>query len=98
MPGRALRLLSIAEAVTLLSLLLIAVPLKHLAGIGEVSRILGPIHGLTFLAFLWVIAQAWSEGLIARRDAMRLFIGATLPFGGIINERWLRSKLAERQA
>ena len=93
MPGRTLRLLALFEAATLLGLLFVAVPLKHFAGIAEISRILGPIHGLVFLAFCWAVIQAWSEGVIARRDAARLFIGACLPFGGVINERWLQAKL-----
>lgn len=98
MPGRTLRLLALAEAATLLALLFVAVPLKHFMGIAEASRIMGPVHGLTFLAFCWVVVQSWSEGLIARRDAARLFVGACLPFGGIINERWLKTKLAKAPA
>ena len=94
MPGHALRLLALAEAATLLVLLFIAVPLKHFAGIPEASRIMGPIHGLTFLAFSWKVVQAWSEGLVASQDAVRLLIGACLPFGGIVNERWLKARLS----
>lgn len=96
MPGRMLRRLALAEAATLLALLLIAVPLKYADGIAEATRIMGPIHGLTFLAFCWAIVRSWSEGLIVGRDAARLFIGACLPFGGIFNERWLGTKLAEQ--
>jgi integral membrane protein len=92
MAGRTLRFLALAEAATLLALVFIAVPLKHFAGMGEVSRIVGPVHGLTFLAFCWAVVQAWSEGIVTRRDAVRLFIGACLPFGGIVNERWVRAR------
>lgn len=98
MPVRTLRGLALAEAATLLALILIAVPLKHIGGIPEASRVMGLIHGLTFLAFCWAVIRAWSEGLIARRDAARLFIGACLPFGGIVNERWLKTKFAKRSA
>lgn len=95
MASLALRRLALAEAATLLALVLIAVPLKHLAGMEAATRIMGPIHGLTFLAFGWVIVRSWSEGLISSRDAARLFVGACLPLGGIVNERWLRLKLSE---
>lgn len=98
MPGRMLRILALAEAATLLTLVFVAVPLKHVGGVPEATRIMGPIHGLAFLAFSWAMTRAWSEGLIGRRDAARLFLGACLPFGGIVNERWLRIKLAERSA
>lgn len=98
MPGRTLRFLALAEAATLLALVLVAVPLKHFSGLGEISRILGPVHGLTFLAFCWAVVQSLSEGVIAGRDAIRLLIGACLPFGGFINERWLRTKFREQSA
>lgn len=98
MPGRMLRTLALAEAATLLALVFVAVPLKHIASIPEATRTMGPIHGLAFLAFSWAMIRAWSEGLIGARDAARLFLGACLPFGGIVNERWLRTKLAERSA
>ena len=94
MSSRILRILALAEAATLLALIFIAVPLKYYAGIPEATKIIGPIHGLTFLAFCWAVIQAWANRLITWRDAARLFIGASLPFGGIVNERWLRTKLA----
>ena len=79
-----------AEAVTLLALLFVAVPLKHAAGYDLAPRIVGPIHGLTFLMFSWFTVRSWSEGLIGWKAAIRLFVGAMIPFGGFINERWLR--------
>ena len=96
MPGRTLRILALAEAATLLMLILVAVPLKHAAGIAGATRIMGPIHGLMFLAFCWALARSWSEGLISAQDSARLVIGACLPFGGLVNERWLKSKFAAR--
>ncbi|MBV9561475.1 MAG: DUF3817 domain-containing protein [Bradyrhizobium sp.] len=95
MPGRAVRLLAIAEALTLLTLIFIAVPLKHIGGIRQATTVLGPVHGLTFLAFCWAAVRAWSEGAIERRDVVRLVIGACLPFGGFVNERWLRRRLGQ---
>jgi integral membrane protein len=85
-----LRWAAMAEAVTLLALVFVAVPLKHVAGFDLATRIIGPVHGLTFLMFSWFIVRAWSEGVIDWKAAMRLFIGAMIPFGGFINERWLR--------
>lgn len=85
-----LRWAALAEAVTLLALLCVAVPLKHVAGLPLATTIVGPVHGLTFLVFSWFTVRSWSEGLIDWKAAMRLFIGAMIPFGGFINERWLR--------
>ena len=47
---RSLRRASVVEALTLLALLLVAMPLRRLAGIGEVSALMGPVHGLAVLA------------------------------------------------
>ena len=49
---RRMRVVSLIEGSTLLLLLLVAVPLKHLAGIFVATRIMGPVHGLAFLAYM----------------------------------------------
>lgn len=86
-----LRFTAIAEASTLLLLMLIAVPAKHVFGYGELVRWLGPIHGLVFMGFVSVVASCWANGRIASPVAFKLLIGAMIPFGGFINERRLRS-------
>jgi integral membrane protein len=89
-----LRYSAIAEALTLLTLVFIAVPLKYWAGFPVATKVMGPVHGLTFLFFLWFVARTWAEGLINWKAATRLFVGAMIPFGGIVNERWLRAQSA----
>lgn len=81
---------AILEALTLLVLLCVAMPLKYWADIPEAVSLVGPIHGLAFLVFLWFVTRSWAEGLIDWLGALRLFVGALIPFGGFINERWLR--------
>ncbi len=86
---RLLRIVALAEAATLLALVGVAVPLKHIGGYPAAVSILGPVHGLVFLAFAWLVIREWSSGLIVRSGAFRLLVGAVIPFGGIWNERWL---------
>lgn len=86
--------MTLAEGATLLALVLVAVPLKHFAGFPQGTQLLGPLHGLVFLAFCWTVVQSWSEGIIERSDAFRLLIGAVIPLGGIVNESWLKRRLA----
>ncbi|MEO1018180.1 MAG: DUF3817 domain-containing protein, partial [Pseudomonadota bacterium] len=64
--------------------------LKYAAEIPWAVSIVGPIHGLVFVVFLWFVVRSWAEGLINGMGAVRLFIGALVPLGGFINERWLR--------
>ncbi|MEN0000693.1 MAG: DUF3817 domain-containing protein [Pseudomonadota bacterium] len=81
---------AIVEAITLLALFGAAMPLKHLAAVPQAVSVMGPIHGLAFMVFVWFVIRSWAEGLIDWTGALRLFIGAFIPFGGFVNERWLR--------
>ena len=81
---------AIFEAITLLALFCVAMPLKYWVDLPQAVSFMGPLHGLAFIVFLWFVIRSWAEGLINGLGALRLFIGAFLPFGGFINERWLR--------
>lgn len=83
---------AIFEALTLLALFCVAMPLKYWAEVPSAVSIMGPIHGLAFMIFLWFVIRSWAEGLINRLGALRLLIGAFIPFGGFVNERWLRRR------
>ncbi|MEM8636770.1 MAG: DUF3817 domain-containing protein [Pseudomonadota bacterium] len=90
-----LRRAALAEAVTLLVLFSVAMPIKYIGGQAWVVSAVGPVHGLTFLVFFWFIIRSWAEGIINGVGALRLFIGALIPMGGFINERWLRRQSVE---
>lgn len=90
-----LRLTSLGEATTLILLVGVAVPLKHLAGQPLGVRVMGPVHGLMFLAYLWTAVQTVSGGGWSSRDIARLLIGAVIPFGGFFNMPLLKRKRRE---
>lgn len=52
---RAFRIVSIAEAVSFLVLLLIAMPLKYMGDAPAAVQITGPIHGILFLAYVGLV-------------------------------------------
>lgn len=91
---RRLRLASLAEAATLLALVFVAVPLKHFAGRPAAAAVLGPVHGLVFLAYCWVAVETVAGGGWTRREVGRLFVAAVVPFGGLTNGPLLRRKAA----
>lgn len=95
---RRLHLASLGEAATLIVLVGVAVPLKHLAGQPLGVRIMGPVHGLMFLVYLWTVVQTVSGGGWSARDIARLLIGALVPFGGFLNVSLLRRKASELAA
>ena len=91
---RRMRAVSLIEGSTLLLLVLVAVPLKHVAGLPIATRIMGPIHGLAFLTYGWMLIRNVAAGGWSRADIAWLSIAALIPFGAFINER----ALARRQA
>jgi len=95
---RRLEIVSLVEGSTLLLLLFVAVPLKHLAGLPVAVTVTGPIHGLAFLAYVWTAIETVAGGGWRRADAARLFISAFIPFGGFANLGWLRRRAASLAA
>ena len=79
-PIRFLRKVALAEAVSYLILLGIAMPLKYLAGQPLAVKITGMIHGILFVVFcvslLRVVLEArwpWQRGAL-------IFIASFIPF------------------
>ncbi len=80
-PLRTLRMASFGEAATLLLLVLVAVPLKRLAGMPEAVSIMGPIHGAAFLMYVALVMHNQSAGRLSGRDTLLLLLAAFIPFG-----------------
>lgn len=53
-----LRCVALAEAMSYLLLVGVAMPLKYLAGQPLAVRVVGLVHGLLFLVFCWALLQA----------------------------------------
>jgi integral membrane protein len=94
---RRLRRASFVEASTLLTLLLVAVPLKHALGYAVATRIMGPVHGAAFVFYAWCVIATVSGGDWTPRELTRLIVGAFIPFGGFANAGLLRRKEAAAQ-
>ncbi|WP_227875796.1 DUF3817 domain-containing protein [Kushneria konosiri] len=92
---KRLRLVSILEGTTLLLLLVVAVPLKHVAGLPLAVSIMGPIHGVAFLLYLSVVFRVVSMGGWSGLDIARMILAAFIPFGAFINAPFMRRKETE---
>lgn len=88
-----LKAASIAEAATLVALVFVAVPLKHLAHLDIATRVMGAIHGVIFLFYIWTLIQAASEGSWRRGEVIRMILVACIPIAGFLNQAWLKQKL-----
>lgn len=93
-PLQGLGIAAAAEATTLLLLVGVAVPLKHLGGWPAAVQVLGPIHGLAFVAYLWLVLQSLGAGLLSRGEAARLALSAFVPVAGYLAARSLGRRTA----
>ena len=86
---KALRLCSILEATTLIVLLFVAVPLKHLGHFPVAVTIMGPLHGLAFLAYVWAVFDTTANMRWKAHEIARLVLAAFVPFAGFSTGRYL---------
>ena len=91
---RQLRLIGLLEGVSLLVLLGVAVPMKHLYGNPALVRTLGPIHGLLFLLFILKtlsvgVEQRWKFGEIT----WKVLLACVVPFGTFYIDSRILSKI-----
>ena len=75
-------------------MVVIAVPLKRLAGIDGAVTIMGPVHGAAFLVYLYAVVEAWGAGDLTGWLATRALAAAMVPFGTWLNDRALSRRAA----
>ncbi|HEX5982894.1 MAG TPA: DUF3817 domain-containing protein [Solirubrobacterales bacterium] len=85
---RNFRYVALAEATTFLALLAASV-VKHTGGSEIGVKILGPIHGLLFIAYVVMALQLREEAGWTGRQTFWILVGAVLPFGGYVVDWWL---------
>lgn len=85
---RNFRYVALAEATTFLALL-IASLVKNTGGSETGVQILGPIHGLLFIAYVVLAWQLREEAGWTGKQTFWILVGAVLPFGGYVVDWWL---------
>lgn len=86
------RKIAIAEGISFLVLLLIAMPLKYLADWPLGVKLVGWAHGILFVVFL---ALAFETKSILNKNfgwLVKAFIASILPFGTFVLESQMRKK------
>ncbi|HEX8507558.1 MAG TPA: DUF3817 domain-containing protein [Hymenobacter sp.] len=84
-----LRLVAILEGVSFLVLLLIAMPLKYLAGQPMAVRHVGMAHGVLFVLYVFLLIQQSIERSWSFKKALLGFIASLVPFGTFWADRKL---------
>jgi integral membrane protein len=84
-----LRTLGFIEAISLLVLLFIAMPLKYLAEIPEAVRIVGSIHGALFVLYVGSAAGLASRIGWSLKTLVFACVISSVPFGPFIFDKKL---------
>jgi integral membrane protein len=85
---RTFRYVALAEATSFLALL-VATIVKYSQDAPEGVQILGPIHGILFLAYLAIALSVRAPQRWSNQATLGVLVGAVLPFGGYVVDRWL---------
>lgn len=89
------RWVGLAEGVSYLLLLGVAMPLKYLADMPMAVRFVGSAHGGLFLLLALVAAAAWGSKALSTRDSALVMVASLLPFGPFLIDRRLSKIEAE---
>ncbi len=81
-----LRWVAVAEATSFLALLAATV-VKYSADAPLGVSILGPIHGLLFVAYVVLALMVWKPAGWSNAIGIGVLVGAVLPFGGFVVDR-----------
>ncbi len=76
-----LRVVGFFEGVSFLVLLFIAMPLKYMYDMPEVNKIVGMVHGLLFVLYVFGVIQVRIEYSWNWRKTMIALIASVVPFG-----------------
>jgi integral membrane protein len=91
------RKIAIAEGISFLVLLLIAMPLKYFAGWPLAVKWVGWAHGVLFVTFL---VMAWQVKTLQCRNLVwytKAFIASIIPFGTFVLEKELKKEQIAKQ-
>jgi len=96
-PVRQFRAIAIAEGISFLVLLGIAMPLKYFAGMPLAVRIVGSLHGALFVLYLIATYRAANYGKWTMLRIFEALFATIFPLGPFILE-WKLKREAENAA
>ncbi|HZI92472.1 MAG TPA: DUF3817 domain-containing protein [Thermoleophilaceae bacterium] len=85
---RTLRYVAVVEAASFLALL-VATYIKYSDDAPGGVQILGPIHGALFIAYVLLALNLRMPAGWSHRTTFLVLLGAVVPFGGFVVDRWL---------
>ncbi len=78
------------EGISFLLLLGVAMPLKYLAGLPKAVSVVGMIHGVLFVLYVFAVGHAWMTARWPVRRAFILLLASLIPFGTFLTDARLK--------
>jgi integral membrane protein len=89
---------ALAEGISFLVLLGIAMPLKYFANMPMAVTIVGGLHGVLFVAFIILAIEVKSDYKKDFKWLLKAGLASILPFGTIIMDKeWKKEEAAAKQ-
>ena len=79
-----LKIAALFEGTSLITLVFIAVPFKYWLDMPVLVKIIGPVHGALFLAFITTLLLHYSKGRISGRLTGIGAAASLIPFGSFV--------------
>ena len=90
-----LRLLGFLEGISLLLLIGIAVPAKHLYGNPALVKSIGPVHGMLFLLFVFnTLSVGVEHRWQFKTTTWKVLLACLIPFGTFYIDKKILSKIS----
>ncbi|KQN35978.1 hypothetical protein ASE92_07505 [Pedobacter sp. Leaf41] len=86
------RKVAVAEGISYLLLLFVAMPLKYFADLPLYVKYTGWAHGLLFVLYAATLVLAWQEQKWKFGKALLIFVASLLPFAPFIVDRKLKDE------
>jgi len=89
---RVFRMIALAEGVSFLTLLFIAMPMKYFMGMPEVVRVVGSIHGVLFVLYVGLLTRIHFTQRWFFIFSLYALLASVIPFGTFMLDKQLRKK------
>ncbi len=89
------RMVGIAEGISFLVLLLIAMPLKHFLKIPQPVKYIGWVHGALFITYIYLLIEMAGEFKKNFGWCVKSFLAAFIPFGTFLTDKQLKKEAAQ---
>ena len=86
------RLINKIEGYSFIILLFIAMPLKYSFGFPIATKIMGMIHGLLFMMFVYQLIESMRAVPFSKKESLYYFILSLVPFGSFYTEKLCKEK------